>query len=342
MTNQAVYYQTVSWNNGKVRLIDQTFLPVTLVYIDCDTVESLWEAIRSLRVRGAPAIGIAAALGVAMAAVQSVTTEREAFRQEVLRAVEYLRTARPTAVNLFWATERMKKKLQALAKEPIGEAKQKLLQEAQEILEEDRRTCHKIAEFGARLVPPGARIMTHCNAGGLATAEYGTALGIIFRAHELGKVKEVFVGETRPLLQGARLTSWELKQAGVAVTLVCDTMAGSVLKQKGVDFVVVGADRIAVNGDTANKIGTYNLAVLAQYHKIPFYVAAPWSTIDLSIADGSQIPIEERHRQEITEWGGKQWAPDGINVWNPAFDVTPAELITGFVTEKGILRPPFK
>ncbi len=342
MTTQSAYYQTVSWQNGKVRLIDQTLLPAQLVYIECDTVESLWEAIRSLRVRGAPAIGIASAFGVAIAAIRAAASDAKNFKGEVLKAIEYLRSARPTAVNLFWATERMKETLQARERQEPKRLAQILLEEAQGILEEDKNTCRKMAEFGAVLIAPGSRVMTHCNAGGLATAEYGTALGVIYRAHEQGKIKEVFAGETRPLLQGARLTCWELKQAGVPVTLVCDTMAGSVLKQKGIDLVIVGADRIASNGDTANKIGTYNLAVLAKHHKIPFYVAAPWSTIDVSISDGSQIPIEERDPREITHWGGKQWAPEGIGVWNPAFDVTPAELITAFITEKGILNPPFK
>lgn len=334
--------QTISWQNGKVRLIDQTLLPTQLTYIECGTVESLWEAIRSLRVRGAPAIGIASAFGVAIAAIQAAASNAKSFKEEVLKAVEYLRSARPTAVNLFWATERMKKTLQAHKQQGPGQLARTLLEEAQRILEEDKDTCHRMAEFGATLIAPGSRVMTHCNAGGLATAGYGTALGVIYRAHEQGKIKEVFAGETRPLLQGARLTCWELNQSGVPVTLVCDTMAGSVLKQKQIDLVIVGADRIAANGDTANKIGTYNLAVLARYHKIPFYVAAPWSTVDMAITNGSQIPIEERDPKEITRWDGKQWAPDGIGVWNPAFDVTPAELITAFITEKGVVKPPFE
>jgi methylthioribose-1-phosphate isomerase len=277
-----------------------------------------------------------------MAAIRLASADAKKFKEEILKAIEYLQSARPTAVNLFWATERMKKTLQVHERQEPKQLAKTLLEEAQRILEEDKDTCRRMAEFGAALIAPGSRVMTHCNAGGLATAGYGTALGVIYRAHEQGKIKEVFAGETRPLLQGARLTCWELKEAGVPVTLVCDTMAGSVLKQKGIDLVLVGADRIAANGDTANKIGTYNLAVLAKHHKIPFYIAAPWSTIDLSISDGSQIPIEERDSKEITHWGGKQWAPEGINVWNPAFDVTPAEFITAFITEKGILKPPFK
>ena len=334
-------FRTVSWDNGRVRLIDQTLLPSRLSYIECQTLEALWEAIRSLRVRGAPAIGIASAFGVVIAAQNSTRVEWQELKQDVLKGIEYLRTARPTAVNLFWATERMGKKLEICKGKSVKETIQILLEEADSILQEDRQTCHKMAEFGATLVPERSQVMTHCNAGGLATAEYGTALGVIFRAFEQGKIYQVFVGETRPLLQGARLTCWELQQAGVPVTLVCDTMVGLVLKEKKINLILVGADRIAVNGDTANKIGTYNLAVLAKYHQIPFYVVTPWSTIDLAISDGSQIPIEERNPHEITEWGGKKWAPDGINVWNPAFDVTPRELITGFVTERGILEPPF-
>lgn len=333
--------QTISWQNGAIRLIDQTELPARLVYRDCLDLSGVWQAIRTLQVRGAPAIGIAGALGVAMAAHQSKAKEISEFCQEILKAIDYLRSARPTAVNLFWATERMKKRLEKLNGITLEESKRGLIQEASEMIEEDTQVCRRMAEFGAALIAPGSRVMTHCNAGGLATAGYGTALGVIYRAHEQGKIKEVFAGETRPLLQGARLTTWELKQAGIPVTLVCDTMAGSVLKQKEIDLVLVGADRIASNGDTANKIGTYNLAVLAKHHKIPFYIAAPWSTIDIAITNGSQIPIEERDPKEITHWGGKQWAPDGIGVWNPAFDVTPAEFITAFITEKGVLKPPF-
>ena len=336
------YFQTVSWQEGWIRLIDQTQLPERLVYRDCHNVTQLWSAIRTLQVRGAPAIGIASALGVAMAAHQSKAHTSKEFEQELLQAIEYLRSARPTAVNLFWATQRMKKVLEDSRDVELEERKKVLLATALRILEEDKEICRRMADFGSTLIPrEGARVLTHCNAGGLATADYGTALGVLFRAHEQGKEVEVYAGETRPLLQGARLTTWELKQAGIPVTLICDNMAASVMNQKRVDLILVGADRIAVNGDTANKIGTYSLAVLAQYHQIPFYVVAPWSTIDLNISDGTQIPIEVRDPKEITQWGDKRWAPEGIDVWNPAFDVTPAELIRAFVTEKGILKPPF-
>ncbi len=329
---------TVEWvgtaEDGCLRLIDQTLLPGTLRQIDLRDVDSVWEAIKSLRVRGAPAIGIAAAFGAVIGA-RSGDDPAKALNT----ATAHLRTSRPTAVNLFWALDRMDR-IAAEAKALDRAAfLQTLLQEAQAISDEDRAMCRAIGAFGAALIQPGQGLHTHCNAGGLATADYGTALAVMFSAHEQGKAIHVFADETRPLLQGARLTAWELQRRGVPVTLICDNMAAQVMKEKKVQMVVVGADRIAANGDAANKIGTYGVAVLAHAHGIPFYVAAPSSTFDLSMADGSLIPIEQRDSREITHGFGSSTAPEGINVYNPAFDVTPAELITGIITEKGVISP---
>jgi methylthioribose-1-phosphate isomerase len=303
--------------NGFLRLIDQTKLPCELAYRDCRTVEDVWEAIKALRVRGAPAIGIAAAYGVVIG-VQA--------GRPLSEVANYLRTSRPTAVNLFWSLERM-------------ERAERLLEEARAIHEEDRRMCHAIGRAGADLIRDGSGVLTHCNTGGLATAEYGTALSVIFTAADQGRRFRVFADETRPLLQGARLTTWELQQAGVDVTLICDSMAAQVMKEGRVQLVIVGADRIAANGDAANKIGTYGVAVLAKAHGIPFYVAAPSSTFDLDLPNGDGIPIEQRDPREVTHGFGRPTAPDGVAVYNPAFDVTPARLIAGLITEKGLIRP---
>lgn len=317
--------RTVEWIGdlpGHLRLIDQTLLPTQLEYRDCKTVEEVWEAIRVLRVRGAPAIGVAAAYGV----VLGMQTGRSKLRE----VTDYLRTSRPTAVNLFWALERMERR---------GGAVPDLLAEARAIHGEDAAMCRAIGKVGASLVESGQGILTHCNAGGLATAEYGTALAVLYSAAEAGKRFRVFADETRPLLQGARLTAWELQQAGIDVTLICDNMAAQVMREGKVQLVIVGADRIAKNGDTANKIGTYGVALLAKAHGIPFYVAAPSTTFDLRIANGSEIPIEQRDPREITEGLGKLIAPPGVQVYNPAFDVTPAELISGIITERGLIQP---
>ncbi len=326
--------RTVEWvgdhREGFLRLIDQTLLPTQLEYRDCHTVEEVWEAIRSLRVRGAPAIGIAAAYGVVIA-VSNAATPAEA----AAKACDYLATSRPTAVNLFWALDRMRR-VRAAGADDLRAA---LLTEARAVEEEDRRMCHDIGAHGAALIRDGQGVLTHCNAGGLATADYGTALAVMFAAAEQGRRFQVFADETRPLLQGARLTAWELQQRGLDVTLICDNMAAQVMKEKRVHLVVVGADRIAANGDTANKIGTYGVALLAAAHKIPFYVAAPSSTFDLSLATGDAIPIEQRDPREVTHGFGRQTAPDGVRVYNPAFDVTPHHLIAGIVTEKGLIRP---
>ncbi len=336
--------QTVRWigdaATGCLRLIDQTRLPTEFVEIECRDVPAVWEAIRSLRVRGAPAIGIAAAYGAVIGARSRGIDDAETVRDALRTAAESLRTSRPTAVNLFWALDRMD--AVAAAAGPAGggpELLERLLEEARRIDAEDRAMCRAIGRHGAELVGPGQGILTHCNAGGLATADYGTALAVIFAAHEKGIPLRVFADETRPLLQGARLTAWELQRRGIPVTLICDNMAAQVMREGKIQMVVVGADRIAANGDTANKIGTYGVALLARAHGIPFYVAAPSSTFDLSIPDGSAIPIEQRDPREVTHGFGRQTAPDGVDVYNPAFDVTPAELIAGIITEKGVIRP---
>jgi methylthioribose-1-phosphate isomerase len=316
--------ETLRWvgdERGHLVLIDQTRLPTELVEIECRTMEAVWEAIKQLRVRGAPAIGISAAYGVVIGLAQGKGVED---------VTAYLASSRPTAVNLFWALERMKKAFFA---------RKDLLAEARAIHEEDRAMCHAIGRYGADLLANRSGVLTHCNAGGLATAEYGTALSVFFTAQDQGKQLHVFVDETRPLLQGARLTAWELAQRGIKATLICDNMAAQVMREGKVQAVVVGADRITANGDTANKIGTYSVAVLAHAHQIPFYVAAPTSTFDLSLDSGDQIPIEQRGSAEITHGFGKQTAPEGIEVYNPAFDVTPARLITAIITERGIIEP---
>ncbi len=324
---------------GCARLIDQTLLPTEFRQIECRTAEAMWEAIKVLRVRGAPAIGIAAAFGTVLGIQKSQVATFEEFRRELARATDYLATSRPTAVNLFWALERMKRVAEANHSLPIPQLKQRLLAEALAIAEEDRATCRAIGRHGAPLIPDGGGVLTHCNAGGLATADYGTALAVMFAAHEAGRRFRVFADETRPLLQGARLTAWELMQAGIDVTLICDNMAAAVMRQGKVQLVVVGADRIAANGDTANKIGTYGVAVLAKEHGVPFYVAAPASTFDLSLPSGEGIPIEERKAEEVTRGFGRQTAPDGVKVYNPAFDVTPARYIAGIITERGVIAP---
>lgn len=335
--------RTIAWvgdHTGFVRLIDQTQLPTTLEYRDCRTVEEMWEAIKVLRVRGAPAIGVAAAMGVVLGMQSFQGRERGAYRQRLHEVAGYLRTSRPTAVNLFWALDRMERRVEGLTEQSSADQLTRTLwQEALAIEEEDRRMCRAIGQHGAGLIVGGQGVLTHCNAGGLATADYGTALAVLFTAAEEGRKFEVFADETRPLLQGARLTAWELQQRGIPVTLICDNMAAQVMKEGKINVVVVGADRIAANGDTANKVGTYGVALLAQAHGIPFYVAAPSSTFDLSLASGDAIPIEQRDPREVTHGFGRQTAPDGIKVYNPAFDVTPARLIAGIVTEKGVIRP---
>ena len=334
-------FSTIEWADDKIKLIDQTLLPNEFKHIYCEDLPSIWEAIKSLRVRGAPAIGIAGALGAVLGIWNSMAETYDDFAAELKSATDYLATSRPTAVNLFWALDRITKTAEGNSKLPIPELKKVLLAEAEKIIEEDKAMCRAIGQHGMTLLNENDTILTHCNAGGLATSDYGTALAVMFSAHEAGKQIKVFADETRPLLQGARLTTWELMQAGIDVTLICDNMAAQVMKEGKIQCVVVGADRIAANGDTANKIGTYNVAILAEAHGIPFYVAAPTSTLDFALATGAEIPIEQRAAEEITEGFGKLTAPIGVKVYSPAFDVTPASMVTAIITEKGVARPPF-
>ena len=328
---------------GHLVLIDQTLLPTEFRELECRTAETTWEAIRSLRVRGAPAIGIAAAYGVCLGVRELAAVGEGAFYARLDQVCRYLATSRPTAVNLFWALERMQRVAAGVrGKASVRAIAERLLAEARAIEDEDRAMCRAIGKHGAELLANDSGVLTHCNAGGLATADYGTALAVIFAAHEAGKKLRVFADETRPLLQGARLTTWELLARGIDTTLICDSMAAQVMREGRIAAIVVGADRIAANGDTANKIGTYSVAVLAKYHQIPFYVAAPSSTFDFSLESGQKIPIEIRGAEEITNGFGRQTAPSGVAVYNPAFDVTPAELITAFITELGVIRPPFR
>lgn len=334
---------TIEWVggiDGRVKLVDQTLLPNELKYVFCDNIECIYNAIRMLMVRGAPAIGIAAAMGTLLGIRDKNSGNFEDFFKELKNATSYLGSSRPTAVNLFWGLKRMEDTALRNKDKPISEIKNMLFNEVKTILEEDKDICRKIGENGKTLLQDGSCVLTHCNAGGLATADYGTALAVVFAAVESGKNIRVYAGETRPLLQGARLTAWELKNAGIDVTLICDNMAAHAMKKKRVDCVVVGADRIAANGDVANKIGTYSLSIIAKEHNIPFYVAAPVSTFDLNISSGDEIPIEERNSNEITHIMGSKIAPDDIKVFNPAFDVTPAENITAIVTEIGIINNP--
>jgi len=334
---------TIEWVGGvrgHVRFIDQTRLPGELRLVRCRDAGTVYEAIRALRVRGAPAIGIAAAMGVVLAVRSSMARSSRVLARAACRAADHLATARPTAVNLFWALDRMRRTAAESAGLTPARFRKRLLREALTIWEEDRWTCRRIGRNGAALIRDGATVLTHCNAGGLATADYGTALAAVFTAHEQGKRVRVFADETRPLLQGARLTTWELMRAGIDVTLICDSTAAAVMKQGKVDLVLVGADRIASNGDTANKVGTYGLAVLARAHGIPFYVAAPISTFDPALRSGSEIPIEERSGKEITCAFGRRIAPDGVRTYSPAFDVTPARYITAIITEQGLIRRP--
>ncbi|MCP4648984.1 MAG: S-methyl-5-thioribose-1-phosphate isomerase [PVC group bacterium] len=334
--------ETIKWDKGAVKIIDQTKLPQKLIYVRCVTVKQVWDAIRILKVRGAPAIGAAAALGVVLGISKKRFSSFNDLRKEVDKLVKYLASARPTAVNLFWALERMKSVVLKNKLDDIKEITQKLIAEASAIIDEDKRTCRKMAQNAQVLIKKNDRILTYCNAGILATVDYGTALGCIYRANELKKNVKVYSCETRPLLQGARLTCWELNKKGVDVTLICDSMAGYLMQQKKIDKIFIGADRIAANGDAANKIGSYSVSVLANFHKIPFYVAAPLSTFDVSLKDGNQIPIEQRSKSEVSELFFKRSiTAKGVDVYNPAFDVVPAKLISGIVTEAGVITPPF-
>ncbi len=326
---------------GRVRILDQTLLPLEVAYLETDDLETVWTAIKTLQVRGAPAIGVAAAMGVAAVASADRTAATGAVLETVEAAAGRLATSRPTAVNLFWALDRMRACARRHADGPADVLRDALVREALAVRDEDIAMCRAIGAHGVGLLRDGQTVLTHCNAGGLATSEFGTALAPVYIAQERGMRLHVYADETRPLLQGARLTAWELHQAGVPVTLICDNMAAQVMKEGRIDAVLVGADRIAANGDAANKIGTYGVALLARAHRIPFYVLAPTSTIDPATPDGAGIPIEERDPAEVTCGFGRRTAPEGIEVYAPAFDVTPAELITAIVTEHGVARPPY-
>jgi len=334
---------TIAREPDAVVMIDQRKLPAEEVYVHCRTAAEVARAIKTMVIRGAPAIGVAAAMGIALGMRKSQATGTQKFAAEFYKTCELMASTRPTAVNLFWAIERMKRVFAAAVEkgESVDAIKAILARGAGKIHDEDVASCRAMGAFGAEVVPADAHVLTHCNAGALATAGYGTALGVIRGAVEAGKQVAVFADETRPFLQGARLTAWELVRDNIPTTVITDNMAGALMRQGRVNFVVVGADRIAANGDTANKIGTYTVAVLAREHNIPFYVAAPLSTIDLKTPDGSAIPIEERNAREVTHVGGSQLAPDGASVWNPAFDVTPNHLIAGIITERGIFRAPY-
>ncbi|MEQ8768700.1 MAG: S-methyl-5-thioribose-1-phosphate isomerase [Planctomycetota bacterium] len=331
---------TIAWKGelpGELVLLDQTKLPAEEVYLDCRTVEDVFGAIRRLSVRGAPAIGVAAAYGVLVGIQHAKDAELgSAFDATVARLAE----SRPTAVNLFWALDRMKRTFEATAGDEPSRRKRRLLEEAQTIHEEDRRMCADIGRHGAELLADGHRVLTHCNAGALATGGLGTALSVVYTAARQGKKLSVYADETRPLLQGARLTAWELSRADIPVTVICDGMVGTVMRQGRVDAVIVGADRITARGDVANKIGTYTVSVVAARHGVPFYVAAPVSTFDFDIVNGDDVPIEERSAEEITEGFGSRTAPYGVSTYNPAFDITPAENITAIITERGVIENP--
>jgi methylthioribose-1-phosphate isomerase len=334
---------TIEWQSDAVVMIDQRKLPGQEVYVRCKTAPEVARAIKTMVIRGAPAIGVAAAMGIALGLRRSKVQGTKQFAVEFTKLCGLMAATRPTAVNLFWAIDRMKRSFGAgvRAGESVAELAARLEREALAIHDEDVASCKAMGRFGADLVPERARILTHCNAGALATAGYGTALGVIRAAAERGRVLQVFADETRPFLQGARLTAWELVRDGIPTTVITESMAGPLMKRGDIDFIVVGADRIAANGDVANKIGTYTVAMMAHAHGVPFYVAAPLSTIDLATPDGDRIPIEQRNAREITHLGSTRLTPDGASVWNPAFDVTPHHLVAGIITERGIARPEY-
>ncbi|MGC4377345.1 S-methyl-5-thioribose-1-phosphate isomerase [Fictibacillus sp. Mic-4] len=334
--------RSIEWKDDHLYLLDQTVLPLETRFLEVGTIEEVWDAIKKLKVRGAPAIGVAAGYGLYLGVKEAPEESFAAFYNKFQEKKEYLASSRPTAVNLFWVLNRLDKLVQNNRNESPAQLKELILTEAIRIHEEDEEVCRAIGEHGLPLLKEGMGILTHCNAGGIATARYGTALSPIYLAHEAGMKLKVYADETRPLLQGARLTAWELQQAGIDVTLITDNMAAYVMKKGFIDAVIVGCDRVAANGDTANKIGTYGVAVLAREHNIPFYVAAPLSTIDPGTACGDEIEIEERLAEEVTEGFGRRTAPYGVKVMNPAFDVTPNEYITAFITEKGIVKPDYK
>jgi len=334
--------KTLEWTNDGVVFIDQTKLPTEEVYVTCRTYQEVADAIVTMIVRGAPAIGVAAAMGVALGVKQSMAVDHAGLKSEFEKICSDLAATRPTAVNLFWAIKRMQRKFEEVASSPIPQIKDALVREARQMHVEDIAINETMGRNGAALMPSSGGVLTHCNAGALATAGYGTALGVIRAAVESGKQIHVFADETRPFLQGSRLTAWELMKDGIATTLISDNMAGAMMRMGKINAVIVGADRIAANGDVANKIGTYTVAVLAKEHSIPFYVAAPWSTVDLETPDGNAIPIEQRSPKEVTHLAGKQIAPDGVKVENPAFDVTPSKYVAAIITERGVARAPYQ
>jgi methylthioribose-1-phosphate isomerase len=333
--------KTLEWTAEGVRFIDQTRLPAEEVYVTCRDYRDVGEAIRTMIVRGAPAIGVAAAMGIALGIKRSNAGSVQALRADFDQIAKTIGETRPTAVNLFWAIRRMRDKFESMAGREVAEIASALIAEAEQMYREDIAANQAMGRHGATLMPGTGGVLTHCNAGALATCGYGTALGVIRAAIESGKKIHVFADETRPFLQGARLTAWELVKDGIPTTVIADNMAGSMMRQGKIKAAVVGADRIAANGDVANKIGTYSVAVLAKEHGIPFYVAAPWSTVDLNTRSGEEIPIEHRAATEITHHAGKQLTPNGVSIENPAFDVTPAGYVTAIVTELGIARPPY-
>ena len=333
--------ETLEWTDSGVRFIDQRKLPAEETYVTCTSCAQVANAIRKMVVRGAPAIGVAAAMGIALGVQKSKAKTVGELKRDFDHCCELVRETRPTAVNLFWAIRRMQDKFESLRIRPLAQIRQALTEEAQHMHAEDIAANQAMGRLGATLMPANGGVLTHCNAGALATCGYGTALGVIRAAVEQGKKIHVYADETRPFLQGSRLTAWELMKDGIPTTVISDNMAGAMMKQGKVDAVVVGADRIAANGDVANKIGTYTVAVLAKEHNIPFYVAAPFSTIDLNTSDGSKIPIEQRNVEEVTHIAGKSIAPPGVQVENPAFDVTPSKYVTAIVTERGIARAPY-
>ena len=333
--------QTLEWTASGVRFIDQTKLPNEEVYVTCTTHQQVADVIRNMVVRGAPAIGVAAAMGIALGVQNSKAENINNLRQEFDDICDVIGKTRPTAVNLFWAIRRMREKFELLSAKPIAQIKQSVSEEAQRMHAEDIAANQAMGRHGAALMPASGGVLTHCNAGALATCGYGTALGVIRAAIEQGKKIHVYADETRPFLQGSRLTAWELMKDGIPTTVISDNMAGAMMKQGKIGAIIVGADRIAANGDVANKIGTYTVAVLAKENGLPFYVAAPFSTIDLHTPSGNQIPIEQRNPREVTHFAGKAVTPAGVQVENPAFDVTPAKYVTAIVTERGIARPPF-
>jgi methylthioribose-1-phosphate isomerase len=333
--------QTLEWTEQGVRFIDQTKLPTEETYLVCKTHEQVADAIRTMVVRGAPAIGVAAALGIALGVKDSQAESVSELKRELDEICDNMGKTRPTAVNLFWAIGRMQEKFEGLRSRPIAQIKQEMIEEATRMHAEDIAANQAMGRHGATLMPSEGGVLTHCNAGALATAGYGTALGVIRAAVEAGKKIHVYADETRPFLQGSRLTAWELMKDGIATTVISDNMAGAIMRQGKIRAIVVGADRIAANGDVANKIGTYTVAVLAKENGIPFYVAAPISTVDLACPDGSKIPIEQRNVREVTHIAGKQMVPDGVSIENPAFDVTPAKYVAAIITERGLARAPY-